>query len=147
MLIGERDRSTTPIDGWVVVLKPRHTEYDIVALERRSGEVQAVAVNLADSDGFGQNSFGWLGAAIGEGDGCQGVARDKRQLGLGNERGRDEVTSRSAIDEEDSVATGDGTSKFDETSGRSRELIDLCSWWYSLGRDDNRRYGGSDGWK
>jgi len=136
MLIGKRYRSTTPIDGRIVVLKPRHAEYDIVALERSSSEIEAVTVNLTDTDGFGQNTLGRLGTTIGEGDGCQGVALDEGQLGLGNERGRNEVTSRTTVDEEDSGLTGDGTSEFDETSGGSGELVDLRSWCYSLSRDN-----------
>ena len=119
------------------MLKPRHAKYDIVALKRGSGEVEAITVNLADGDGFGQNTLGRLGATIGEGDWCQGVALDEGQLGLGNERGRDEVTSRAAVDEEDSGTTGDGTSKLDETSGRSGELVDLCGIrWNSLSRNN-----------
>jgi len=135
MLIGKRYRSTTPIDGRIVVLKPRHTEYDIVALERSSGEIEAVAVNLTDTDGFGQNTLGRLGTTIGEGDGCQGVALDEGQLGLGNEQGRNEVTSRTTVDEKDSRLTGNGTSELDEASGWGGDLVDLC-WWYSFSRDN-----------
>ena len=106
-------------------MQPRHTEYDIVTLERGGCEIQLVAVGITNSDRYGDDSLSRLGTTIGEGDGGQTVARREWQLRLGDERGRYEVAGRTTVDEEDSGVFGNGTNEFDETSRWCGELVDL----------------------
>ncbi len=128
LMIEERDRGSSPIDGGVVLLEPRHAEDRIVPAQGGHGEIQTIGIRR-DSDGNGvSDTIGRLVTTVGQSDG----AARRRDLELASlrretsdERRRDEVTVSAAVDEDDGGLSGNAPGKLDEDAPRSGELVNL----------------------
>ena len=105
-LVDERDQLFPPLDRWVEVVKPCHSENDIIPREWERNEIDGVSVG-ADAEWCArQQGRRRLTATIGEGDDTLRLHRGA-QLMASDEVRRDEVTGGATVEEDDSWMPAD----------------------------------------
>lgn len=122
---GELNALALPIDGWVVVVQPRHAQDDVVSRQGQRDEVETVGVRADDERrGWNEGSSGLL-APICEGDDVLRRQGHGRYVMLGDKSIVDEVAGGAAVEEEHSGAAGKGAAQLEQRAGRRGDLVDL----------------------
>jgi hypothetical protein len=85
----ERDFFSSPIDERIMLKKPCHTQYDIVAAELSDGEAEGLAIGADLHQNGRDDATSTLLMAVGEGDGVRGTIRYDTKRVFTNEGGVD----------------------------------------------------------
>jgi len=112
ILVAERDRFLSPIDGRIVILEPCHAEDDVEAAQLGGDEVQRLGVR-ADANGcLGQNAAGRGAVTVCQADGVGMLIESQAELP--SEGRRNEIARGAAVDEHDCGMGAEGARKLDE---------------------------------
>ena len=120
----EGDGGSTPIDRWIILLEPGHTEYNIVAIQLSRNKVQRGRIGANGQGHRGEYTSSFLLMTISKGNERR-RSRIEGQAMLLNKRRGDKVARCPTIEQNDSGVRTDMTSELEKRLTGGSNIGDL----------------------